>query len=95
MKLRLGRPAQRDLDRLLSESFQKYGPDRAERTRAAWEQAFRFISDVPSAGSAFEDVRPGLRRHVVRPYAAYYVVEDDLIVVRRILHVRQDPNAYL
>ena len=95
MKLRLGRSAQRDLEHLLNESFQKYGPERAERMRAAWEQAFRFIGDVPSAGSAFEDVRPGLRLHVVRPYAAYYVVGDELIVVRRILHVRQDPNAHL
>ena len=95
MTLRLTRPAQRDLDALLDYSFQRYGPEQADRTRAAWARAFRFLKDVPSAGSSFGDVRAGLRRHVVRPYAAYYVVGEDLIVVRRILHVRQDPNAHL
>ena len=95
MTVRLTPAAARDLDQLLTEAVQQHGTTRAERTKIAWDEAFVFLNEVPTGGSAFGGVRTGLRRHVVRPYAAYYGVRDGVVLVRRILHVRQDPQRHL
>jgi plasmid stabilization system protein ParE len=94
-KVVLNRPAVRDLERLLNESVERYGVERGARTKQAWADAIRFLSEFPRAGSSFDSTRKGLRRHVVQPHAAYYLIRGDEVRVVRILHVRQDPNGNL
>jgi len=57
------------------------------------ERAFRTLHDFPQAGRQRDDLFPGCRTLHVEQHVIYYHQPDpDTIVVRRILHDRQDPT---
>lgn len=45
---------------------------------------------------AYQDLRGGILRALVRrfPYAVYFAIEDDLVVVLAVLHVSRDPAEW-
>jgi plasmid stabilization system protein ParE len=51
------------------------------------------VADSPLA---YQDLRSGIRRALVRrfPYAVYFAVESDVVVVLAVLHVSRDPAEW-
>jgi len=45
---------------------------------------------------AYQDLRSGIRRALVRrfPYAVYFAVERDVVIVLAVLHVSRDPAEW-
>jgi plasmid stabilization system protein ParE len=45
---------------------------------------------------AYQDIRGGIRRALIRrfPYAVYFAIEGELIVVLAVLHVAKDPAEW-
>ena len=60
-----------------------------EDLRATYDR----VADGPLA---YQDLRSGIRRALVRrfPYAVYFAVEADVIVVLAVLHVSRDPAEW-
>ena len=50
----------------------------------------RSKAQFPESGRMRDEILPGLRSVVVRPYVAFYRTEGDTILVVRILHGRRD-----
>ncbi len=51
------------------------------------------VADSPHA---YQDLRSGVRRALVRrfPYAVYFAIEGDAVVVLAVLHVARDPAEW-
>jgi toxin ParE1/3/4 len=68
----------------------------AQNPRAANEQvdklfdALESIADAPEVGERREDLAPGIRSFVVRPYVIFYHRAADGIHVARIVHGARD-----
>jgi toxin ParE1/3/4 len=62
----------------------------ADRLVDQFLAAARSHAQFPLTGEPREDVAPGLRCFVVRPYVAYYRVEGEDIRILRFLHGRRD-----
>lgn len=60
-----------------------------DEVRATYDR----IADGPLA---YQDVRAGIRRALVRrfPYAVYFAVEADAVVVLAVLHVNRNPAEW-
>ena len=65
------------------------GQDFLDELRAAYDR----IADGPLA---YQDLRSGIRRGLLRrfPYAVYFAVEGDVVVVLAVLHVARDPAEW-
>ena len=47
------------------------------------------LSRFPEIGRGLRGTTPGLRRHLVGQHVIYYLVREDAVVVRRLVHQRQ------
>ena len=74
----------------------------AERNPAAADRLLddlleraHFHAQHPLAGRPRDDLVPGLRSFVVRPYVAFYRVAEDTIEVVRVLHGSRDIDSIM
>lgn len=87
--------AERDIEDAISHYFGEGGADLAMRFIDELETAFRHLSNHAESGSpryASELDLPGLRNWSLRqfPYLIFYVIDDDIVDVWRVLHGRRD-----
>ncbi len=68
-----------------------------EKSQAAAENLIRKVREIalkyvalPQMGRPREDLRPGPRSFVVKPYVVFYRPLDDTIEIVRVLHGRRD-----
>jgi toxin ParE1/3/4 len=94
LAIRLTRTAERDLENIALYTRQSWGGKQHASYRTAIDQAFSMLAEHPRSGRSRDDVFPGCRSIRVEQHIIYYhqpkVTE---IVVRRILHYRQDASA--
>jgi toxin ParE1/3/4 len=90
-KVRLRQQAQDDLDALATYSLESFGAAQAVRYKSNFLKALDLLGVFPQMGPE-TDIREGLRRHVHASHAIYYRVDDEGIVVTRILGPGQDPT---
>lgn len=57
------------------------------------QASFRRLQDLPSSGMARDWLSPGLRVTFYHPYALYYRIVPDAVVVVRVLHGARDASA--
>lgn len=59
----------------------------------AWDASYDRIADGPFK---YQDLRSGIRRVLHRrfPYAVYFAVDADVVVVLSVLQVSRDPGAW-
>jgi toxin ParE1/3/4 len=57
--------------------------------------AMRRLGRLPSLGSNYSEVIPGVRRYLFRSHFLYYTVADDSVRIVRILHARMSPKRHL
>lgn len=65
------------------------GREFLDELRATYDR----VADAPLA---YQDLRSGIRRALLRrfPYAVYFAVEGDVIVVLAVLHASRDPAEW-
>jgi len=89
MKLSLHKAALSDLDDILDYTLAAHGAAQAEAyVRSLWA-AMESLLSYPNTGAP-SDRRPGLRSFPAGGHRIYYRVEDDAVVVVRVLHKRMD-----
>jgi toxin ParE1/3/4 len=93
-KLRLTRAAERELEDIAMYTEQSWDGAQHASYRAAIDRAFTMLRAHPRLGQSRDDLYVGCRNLRVEHHVINYDQPDDAtIVVRRILHQRQDAFA--
>ena len=88
---RLSEKADEDLSRLYEYGVIHYGQDRADRYYDGLIERFEHLTENPRLWPAVDHIRPGYRRSVYERHSIYYRIDQDEIVIVRILG-QQDPQ---
>lgn len=89
-ELRLSRRAATDLAEIADYTIAEFGIDQARRYRDQFQACFRSLLDNPQLGRSAEEVAPGLRRIRQQAHVVFYRVEQDGLLVVRVLHHSMD-----
>jgi toxin ParE1/3/4 len=92
MKYRLSALARADLDDI-AEYFAQHNPGAGERLLGEIRARLKFLTAQPRIGAPRDELRPGLRCFVVGKYVIYYLIQQKVIEVLRIIHGSRDINA--
>jgi toxin ParE1/3/4 len=84
--------AERDLEEIL-EWLHDHSPTVAERLPTALDARCRLLASQPFTGRARDELQPGLRSVVVEYYVVFFVVTDDEVQIRRIVHGSRDTES--
>lgn len=88
---RLSEKADEDLSRLYEYGITHFGQDRADRYYDGLIERFEQLAENPRLYPAVDHIRPGYRRSVYGRYSIYYRIDQDEIMIVRILG-QQDPQ---
>lgn len=94
-ELRLTPAALRDLEGIWRYTVQRWGVERAERYLDALNASFEALSRAPHSAPACDHIVPGYRRQPVERHVVFYRVENDTVIVVRVLHERMDVPRHL
>jgi toxin ParE1/3/4 len=85
--------AQGDIDDIWEYSVAQWNADQADRYVRDLKMALELIAANPFLGSNSDGIYPGLRKLSVGSHSIYYLHEDHLIDVVRVLHQRMDASG--
>jgi toxin ParE1/3/4 len=68
----------------------RFGRYQAEAYHAGLERTFGLLADFPGIGVAADDLVAGYRRFRFQSHYIFYTQEPDHILIRALIHVRQD-----
>lgn len=94
-RVELSRDADADIVGILEYGARHFGWDRAEAYAETFDDSFALLSTYPLIGVMHDDVRPPIRSLHHRSHRIFYDVEDEIIVVQRILHQSMDVKLHL
>ena len=86
--------AEADLARILDELDQK-SPAAAERLASNIDDRCNLLSHFPEMGRARDELAPGVRSVLVKPYVLFYRVTATAVEILRILHGAQDIESIM
>ena len=81
---------QRGVREVLQYSWRTWNDRQRAVYKASLDDAFRRIAGFSLLGRQRDDVRPGLRSLGVEQHVILYRVDDEEVVVLRVVHARQD-----
>jgi toxin ParE1/3/4 len=84
--------AQSDLRDILNFTGRQWGSAQRTVYRRLIDKAMRTLALSPSLGRTRDDLSTDLRSYPAGSHLLYYLETDDVLVVLRILHSRQDPT---
>lgn len=87
--------ARSDLRDIYQYSAAEFGIDAAESYLKGLRASFDRLLDHPFAGRVFTGVNPTVRVLIHRRHQVFYRLEDNLILIVRVLHVRRDSRTLL
>lgn len=87
--------AERDLIDIYLEGLERYGLRQAEAYQDLLATKLGTLTDNPSFGSDYGNIRPSLRRSESVAHSIYYRTSQDGILVLRILYKSMDPGRHL
>lgn len=85
-RLRLSQAAQQDLIEIRQYSLTEFGADVADAYFRGFNQAFALLRDRPFCGVAQPDIATDMRCLMHRRHRIFYCVQDDLVLILRIIH---------
>ncbi len=85
-RLRLTAAARADLVQIRTYSLQEFGPEVADVYFRGFNQAFTLLRERPYAGVARPELGESVRCLTQRRHRLFYRLEDDLVLIIRILH---------
>jgi len=92
---RLSGSAAKDLRAIARYSVQSFGAAKARSYGNSFRTCFETIADNPNIGREYGHIRPSLRRHGHKSHAVFYILQDQGILIVRILHESQDILRHL
>ncbi len=81
-----------DLDGLLQYTFESWGADQQAIYGQKLLSAVELLAKFPGRGRARDEISPGLRSLKIEHHTVYFRYDDDLLLIIRIVHERQDPT---
>lgn len=94
-KCRFTTDAEQDLIDIYITGLETYGLKQAEAYQDLLAEKFQTLTENPSFGSDYGDLRPQLRRAESVAHSVYYQETPGGILVLRILYKRMDPVRHL
>lgn len=78
-----------DLEQILDWSVDQFGNTIAFAYMADLEAALSLLKEYPEAGEIIAAIRPPIRSYSCRKHRILYDIEDNEIIVSRVLHISQ------
>ncbi|NJM50872.1 MAG: type II toxin-antitoxin system RelE/ParE family toxin [Sphingomonadales bacterium] len=94
-KLRLTSDARADLADIDDWSFQIFGRDVADEYIYGLQQAFALLRKHPQAGQARPEIANDIRCLIHRSHRIFYSIENDLVLIRRVVHSKREAKRLL
>jgi toxin ParE1/3/4 len=85
--------AQADIDEILLYTRKRWSAEQRRRYRAQRNKGMRSLLDYPERGLPRDDLYRGCRSLPVEQHVVFYSLDDDKIVVDRVLHTSQEPTG--
>ena len=92
---RLTPAAERDLERIWTDTLMRWGSEQANRYVDILTAAFAELAQSPKTAPACDSIRPAYRRCSVERHMIYFRITTYGISVIRILHDRMDAPRHL
>lgn len=89
------RRARRDLVEIWFYTFERWGEAQADAYLRTINAAVERLASKPDLGLDFRHVRPGYRRLSIQRHRVFFVVDEDVIDIKRVLHDRMDIEGQL
>jgi len=80
-----------DIVNIADYSIQTFGLKQARKYRNSLFESFNMIAEYPLVGSDQSHIKLNIRRHVHEYHSIYYRVDDEGIVIYRVLSLGEDP----
>jgi len=93
-KYRLSQAAKKDLIRIAKYGDEQFGIRQSDNYRDLLDQRFSMLVDNPDLYPLVEHIHPGYRRSVHQSHSIYYRIENQDIIIMRVLG-RQDTKESL
>ncbi|MES1984977.1 MAG: type II toxin-antitoxin system RelE/ParE family toxin [Pseudomonadota bacterium] len=94
MRVKVSRAADSDLDSILDYSLSHHSREIAEGYLRTIQATFARLETFPALGVARSDLKVGLRLITVGEHAIYYRIDDDCVLIARVLHKAMDPARH-
>jgi len=94
-EVRFSNAAEADLVEIDEFSVTQFAEDVAEVYMHGFDEAFARLGDFPSAGPAMSGLGEGVRCLIHRSHRIFYRLDEDGVLVVRILHHSQDARRHL
>lgn len=94
-RVELSRRAQRDLNEIWFYTFERWAVVQADTYLRTINAAAGRLAAKPDLGLDYGHVRRGYRRLSVQRHRIFYVVGEEIIDIRRVLHERMDLEGQL
>jgi toxin ParE1/3/4 len=92
---RLSAAAQSDIEAIYLYTFDTFGPRQADKYLGGLDETLQRLAAIPQMGRKADDLRKGLFRYLYQSHMIFYTIEQDEIVIRRVLHARMDFGSRL
>ena len=86
----LSQLAEQDVENIAIYTIEKFGSLQAEKYVTGLHQTLLILSEHPSMGSNQNHIKANTRRHVYRSHSIYYAIQNDTILIYRILGPGED-----
>ena len=87
---RLSLRARADLINIYDFSDARFGRYQADAYYAGFERTFGLLADFPGIGISADELVPRYRRFRFQSHYIFYTQESDHVLIRAIIHVRQN-----
>ena len=89
-KYRLSLKARADLINIYAFTDARFGRYQAEAYHAGFERTFGLLAEFPGIGISADELVPGYLRFRFQSHYVFYTVETDHVLIRALIHVRQN-----
>lgn len=89
-EFRLSVRARSDLLDIYAFSDAKFGRYQADAYHAGFDRTFGLLADFPGIGTRVDELVPRFRRFRFQSHYIFYTEEADHIIIRALIHVRQN-----
>ena len=90
VEYRLSIRARADLLHIYAYSDKTFGRYQADAYHAGLERTFGLLADFPGIGTAADELVAGYRRFRFQSHYIFYTEEADHVLIRTLIHVRQN-----
>ena len=92
---RLTEAAASDIEEMLERSLLDFGEKRTQTYYDALARCLALLGANPEMGVTAEDIRPGYRRFAHESHVVFYTIDDEGVLIVRVLHKRMDATRHL